>query len=156
MLRFPSPIGTIRVTADAGSLTGLTIDDAAADGDAIPNDGIALLSMARAQLEAYFAGDRTTFDLPLSRVATVRGAALRTAICSVGCGRTTTYGALAAEAGSSARAVGQACRRNPLPIIVPCHRVLGAGTAEHYSAGRGVETKRWLLAHERRTGWANG
>ena len=59
------------------------------------------------------------------------------------------YGAIARMIGSSPRAVGQACRRNPFPIVVPCHRVVGAGGAiGYYSAGEGVATKRWLLAHE--------
>jgi len=68
-------------------------------------------------------------------------------------GETISYGALARIAGSSPRAIGQACARNPFPIVVPCHRVVGSGGAiGHYSAGRGIITKSWLLDHERRGG----
>ena len=63
---------------------------------------------------------------------------------------TLTYGALARVANSSPRAIGQACARNPLPIIIPCHRVTASDGLGHYSAGAGVPTKRWLLAHEER------
>ena len=63
-------------------------------------------------------------------------------------GEALSYGALARLAQSGPRAIGQACARNPLPIIVPCHRVLGSNGLGHYSGGDGVTTKRWLLAHE--------
>ena len=69
----------------------------------------------------------------------------------IGYGRTVSYGALATSARSSARAIGQACARNPFPIIIPCHRVLNAsGSLGANSAGQGPETKRWLLDFEQR------
>jgi methylated-DNA-[protein]-cysteine S-methyltransferase len=73
---------------------------------------------------------------------------LRQAICGVPAGYPMTYGELARRIGSAPRAIGQACARNPLPIVVPCHRIIASSGAGHYSAGRGLVTKSWLLAHE--------
>lgn len=107
---------------------------------------------AAAQLSAWFEGKLTRFDLPLTPAASPRGAVLRAAITAVGHGETAGYGQLARLCGSSARAVGQACARNPFPLIVPCHRVLQAGgVLGPYSAGEGPATKRWLLDFELRT-----
>jgi methylated-DNA-[protein]-cysteine S-methyltransferase len=144
-----TPIGPIRVEADADALTGIRIGrDAASETDH------PLLREALAQLSAYFDGSLTLFDLPLTPMPSDRGPALREAICGVGYGETATYGDLAAQTGASARAVGQACAANPFPIVVPCHRILGAGGAlSYYSAGNGPDTKIWLLKHERAEGW---
>lgn len=104
---------------------------------------------AAAQVTAYFAGKLRVFDLPLAKAATPRGAVLRQAMVDVGYGDTASYGELAARAGSSARALGQACARNPFPLVVPCHRVLQAGgVLGPYSAGEGPVTKEWLLKFE--------
>lgn len=144
-----TPIGPMRIDAAGDVLTDIRIGVAEGATDADP-----LLDEAAAQLTAYFAGRLTTFDLPLAPSTTERGSALRTAICSLGYGRTLSYGELAARTGSSARAIGQACARNPLPIIVPCHRVLAAGGAlGPYSGGDGPLTKIWLLRHERAEDW---
>ena len=98
---------------------------------------------------AYFAGRLERFDISLAPAASLRGQALREAMCAIPFGRTMSYGALARSAKSGARAIGQACARNPFPIVVPCHRVTGAGgTLGHYSAGESTATKQWLLAHE--------
>ena len=81
-----------------------------------------------------------------------RGEALRAGIAAVGYGETLSYGALARTIGSGARAVGQACARNPYPLVIPCHRILAAGGAlGAYSASDGPATKQWLLDHETRT-----
>ena len=146
-----SPIGPIRITSAAGVLCGLSI--AAASEPDIAGDE-ALLDEATRQLGEYFGGARQTFDLPLAPLDTPRGEVLRAAIASIGHGETLTYGALARAAGSSPRAVGQACARNPLPIIVPCHRVLASNGIGAYSGGNGVKTKQWLLAHEAGDLWA--
>lgn len=144
----PSPIGTIRIRAEGAVLTAVEIVPGGADDD-IAED--ALTREGAAQLAAWFAGRLTTFDLPLAAAASARGPAHRAAIVAVGFGETASYGAVARAIGSSPRAVGQACRRNPFPIIVPCHRILAAGGGiGHYSAGAGVAAKRWLLDHERR------
>jgi len=146
-----SPIGPIRITSADGALRALSI--AAAPEPDRPGDE-ALLDEATRQLGEYFAGTRTTFDLPLAPPDTPRGEALRAAIASIRHGETLSYGALARTAGSSPRAVGQACARNPLPIIVPCHRVLASNGIGAYSGGNGVKTKQWLLAHEAGDLWA--
>jgi methylated-DNA-[protein]-cysteine S-methyltransferase len=77
--------------------------------------------------------------------------AVRAGLIAVGYGETLSYGALARALGSSPRAIGQLCARNPFPIVVPCHRVLGeGGRLGNYSGGDGPKTKSWLLEHERR------
>jgi methylated-DNA-[protein]-cysteine S-methyltransferase len=145
-----TPIGLIGIEVDAETVTGVAIGAEAAELDP---DNI-VLREACAQLRAYFEARLTRFDLPLSPSLTTRGQALRDAICAIGFGETLSYGEIAAASGSSPRAVGQACARNPLPIIVPCHRVLGAGGAlGPYSAGEGSPTKAWLLKHEGAEAW---
>lgn len=146
-----TPIGLVRIAGDAAQLTGITIDPAG--GRETQGEGAAAREAA-AQLRAYFDRRLDRFDLPLAPARTPRGQVLRAAMCDLGRGETLTYGALAARIGSAARAIGQACARNPFPIVVPCHRVLsGAGGRANYSAGAGVETKRWLLAHEGDDAW---
>ncbi len=141
-----TPIGWITVTAVGNVLTRISIGErASARGDS------QLVQAAIDQLAAWFAGDRHDFALPLAAPASPRGAALRTGLLAVAYGDTLSYGALARRLGSSPRAIGQLCARNPFPIIVPCHRVLTAdGALGHYSAGAGPETKAWLIAHEGR------
>lgn len=142
----PSPIGTLLLAAEGDRLTGVTIG---AEGDT--SDETPFLREAAAQFLAWFAGERIGFDLPLAPAATLRGPALRAGIEAIGYGEQASYGELARRIGSSPRAVGQACARNPLPIVVPCHRVIGAkGSIGHYSGGEGLITKRWLLGHEAR------
>ena len=115
-------------------------------GEAPPASGD-LLSEATAQIGAYFAGTRESFDLPLD-LGTGFRARFRQALVDIPYGQTRTYGELARDLGVSAQAVGQACGANPLPILVPCHRVLGTGGLGGFSGGTGVETKVWLLKHE--------
>lgn len=142
----PSPIGTLLLTAEGDCLTGVGIG--AVPG---PSEETALLREAAGQLLAWFAGERVGFDLPLAAPRTPRGPVHRAGIEAIGYGETASYGELARRIGSSPRAVGQACARNPLPILVPCHRVIGAnGAIGHFSGGEGVSTKHWLLAHESR------
>lgn len=144
-----TPIGPIGIEADGEMLTGIRIG-----GDAMASDSNPLLDEAARQLLAYFEDGLTRFDLPIAPADSDRGPELRDAIRGIGHGETATYGALAAQTGASARAVGQACATNRFPIIVPCHRVLAAGGAlGFYSAGEGPATKAWLLTHERAEGW---
>lgn len=144
-----TPIGPIRVEAEGDALTGIRVGR-----EAPLETGNPVLSEAVAQLSAYFEGRLTVFDLPLAPAGSERGPELRAAICSIGYGATASYGDLASKTGASARAVGQACASNPFPIVVPCHRVLGAGGAlGYYSAGDGPATKVWLLKHEGAEGW---
>ncbi|PAX07492.1 methylated-DNA--[protein]-cysteine S-methyltransferase [Sphingomonas lenta] len=146
--RIATPIGWVEVTGDETRVERVAILTEGAPAHATA----AAVTEAAEQLQAFFAGERRTFDLSLAPAATPRGQALREAIVAVGYGETLSYGQIAARALSSARAVGQACARNPLPLIVPCHRVLATGGLGHYSAGAGLTTKEWLLAHERRNG----
>ncbi|MGL4314782.1 MAG: methylated-DNA--[protein]-cysteine S-methyltransferase [Sphingomonas sp.] len=142
-----TPVGAVRLVADGDELIAVTIGR---DLAAVRAKSDMLQGAAR-QVEQWFAGERVTFDIALNPAATPRGTALRDAIVSIGYGQTMTYGALAKAVTSSARAVGQACARNPFPLIVPCHRVLAAGgILGAYSAGDGASTKQWLLDHERR------
>jgi methylated-DNA-[protein]-cysteine S-methyltransferase len=144
-----SPVGTISVESDGERLTAIRIGEASVAAEAPSAEP--LLREALAQLGAYFDGRLTVFDLPIAAATSPRGPAHRAAIAAIGHGETASYGELARSIGSSPRAVGQACRRNPFPIIIPCHRVLGAAQAiGHYSAGAGIATKRWLLDHEQR------
>lgn len=106
-----------------------------------------LLDRAAGQLMAYFAGTRQAFDLPLA-VGTGTTAAFLRALIAIPFGETRTYGELARALGVSAQAVGQMCGANRLPILIPCHRVLGAATLGGFSAPGGIETKVALLRHE--------
>jgi O-6-methylguanine DNA methyltransferase len=81
-------------------------------------------------------------------VSSQRGEALRSGIAAVPYGETMTYGRLAEQLGSAPRAVGQACKRNPFPILIPCHRVTSTTGPEYYSGGAGASTKAWLLDFE--------
>ena len=111
----------------------------------------ALAERAARQLERYRDDPRTRFDLPLLVAGTPFQRKLWQALCAIPCGRTLTYGQLAEKLGSEARAVGQACGDNPLPIVIPCHRVVaasGIGGFAHATGGYLVEAKRWLLMHE--------
>ena len=138
-----TPVGQIGVREDAGAITRLTWD-MTAEGEVTP-----LLNEALAQLSAYFDGRLTQFDLPLQ----VGGSEFQRAVCdamsAIPFGDTLTYGEIAKSVGRPAQAVGSACGGNPIPIIIPCHRVLGAGgKMVGFSGAGGVETKVWLLRHE--------
>lgn len=146
--KIATPIGMVVIAAENETLLSVRI---ISEISAEQHDtGSPVLDRAVTQMRAYFAGQRRDFDLPLMPLASVRGTALRAGIISVGYGQTLTYGALAHKIDSGPRAVGQACRRNPFPIVVPCHRITSAGSApENYSGGDGITTKAWLNAFER-------
>jgi methylated-DNA-[protein]-cysteine S-methyltransferase len=104
-----------------------------------------------AQLDAYFKAADFVFDLPFVIKGTPHQQAVWRAIETISIGQTRSYGVLAAEIGSSAQAVGQACGNNPIPIIIPCHRVVaktGLGGFFHQKQGQAVNIKHWLLQHE--------
>jgi methylated-DNA-[protein]-cysteine S-methyltransferase len=146
-----SPIGELTLASDGEALTGLYMTDQrhrpelpAADGD---DD--AVLTAAREQLAEYFAGERREFDLPLSPAGTPFQRAVWEALRDIPYGETAGYGELANRLGrpGAARAVGLANGRNPIAIVVPCHRVIGAaGALTGY--GGGLERKRYLLELE--------
>jgi methylated-DNA-[protein]-cysteine S-methyltransferase len=110
-----------------------------------------VLASAAAQLEEYFDGSRRTFDVPLDARGTDFQRSAWRALSAIPFGTTVSYGEQAAAMGDrrKARAVGAANGRNPISIIVPCHRVIGSGGALTGFAG-GIEAKAWLLEHERR------
>ncbi|MFN4283635.1 MAG: methylated-DNA--[protein]-cysteine S-methyltransferase [Alphaproteobacteria bacterium] len=138
-----SPIGTLTLTERAGALVSL---DWGKHGTQSPTP---LLRRAAEQLAAYFAGRLTAFDLPLDPPGTDFQKRVWRRMAEIPYGELMTYGALAKATRSSARAVGGACGRNPIPIILPCHRVLAAdGSLTGYSGAGGVETKRILLKLE--------
>jgi methylated-DNA-[protein]-cysteine S-methyltransferase len=152
------PIGTLRLYARNQCLTGIvilegTVEAVTPAADA-PEATVVVLARAKQEIEEYFAGRRQEFELPLDfsdlppftrRVLSV--------LRKTPFGATTTYGELAARVGNprAARAVGMAMAANPLPIVIPCHRVTAAnGRLGGYSGGGGVRTKDWLLAFEQR------
>jgi methylated-DNA-[protein]-cysteine S-methyltransferase len=145
--RIASPVGLIEIVASASEIWRISIHS---DGDAPPlcPPDHELLCETVTQFSQWLAGDRQGFNLPLQPAATARGAILRNGIESVPFGTTTSYGALALAIGSSARAVGQSCKRNPFPIVIPCHRIISTSGPEFYSAGQGAPTKAWLLRFE--------
>ena len=141
-----TPIGTIRLTSEGSTLTSVTISR----NLAIAAPANAVLRQAQNEMDQWFAGERQLFSLPLAAPVSPRGQTLRDAIAAIGYGETLSYGALARQIGSGARAIGQACARNPFPIIIPCHRVLAAqGRLGAYSGAEGPVTKQWLLDFER-------
>lgn len=104
------------------------------------------------QLEAYYADPDAPFDIPLASVGSDFQRRVWQAIASVPRGQVTTYGAVARQLASAPRAVGQACGANYFPVVIPCHRVVGAsgigGFANHQGDGFFLDIKRWLLIHE--------
>ena len=105
------------------------------------------------ELDAYWRSPDHPFDLPFAPQGTPFQLQVWRALQAIPAGEPTTYGALAKRLGTAARAVGQACGSNPLPILIPCHRVLaanGLGGFMHTSSGAPLDVKSWLLAHERR------
>jgi len=104
------------------------------------------------QLRRYFEDPAWRFDLPLELGGTPFQRRVWTALRDIPVGEVVTYGGLAARLASSARAIGGACRRNPVPVVVPCHRVVsatGIGGFSGATAGRPLAIKEWLLSHER-------
>lgn len=116
-------------------------------GDSADNESN-LLHRAKIQVEEYFSGRRHRFDLPLAPAATPFQDRVRRAMLAIPYGQTRSYGELAHSAGGAPRAIGQACGANPLPIFVPCHRVVAAKGLGGYSGGAGLTTKRLLLTLE--------
>jgi len=151
----PSPLGPLLLVADdAERLCGLYLPDHRGGPAAAPGRDRAggVIDRAAAQLGEYFAGDRTVFDVPLATAGSPLQERVWAAVRAVPYGTTTSYGRIAADLGlaaAAARAVGNANGRNPLSIIVPCHRVVGAsGSLTGYAGG--LQAKRRLLSHEAR------
>ena len=148
-----TPIGPLTLIAGDDGLRGIRFGTEPArlpEDDPAEPDHPVLVETAR-QLGEYFAGERQEFDLPLRPDGTAFQLAAWRALTTIPYGRTVSYGEQARRLGHAgrARAVGAANGSNPLPIVVPCHRVIGAdGSLTGF--GGGLETKAWLLDHERR------
>jgi methylated-DNA-[protein]-cysteine S-methyltransferase len=149
-----SPIGRLMLTSNGGALTGLFMEPSRkkvpqpAEGW-VEDLSVAPLAATVVQLNEYFNGGRREFDLPLYFEGTTFQRRVWQELTEIPYGETWSYGQLARRIGkpSASRAVGLANGRNPISILVPCHRVIGAdGSLTGY--GGGLERKRWLLAHE--------
>ena len=144
-----APFGVLGVCVSAEGLARLEF---LPPGTPVHDSDIELIRTAAAQLAAYFDLADYRFTLPLAPVGTDFRQRVWAALRGIPNGETRTYGELARQLGSSARAVGQALGDNPLPIIIPCHRVVaadgGLGGFNHSHSGYSLDIKRWLLAHE--------
>ena len=142
-----SPVGRLALEADHEAVTSLRW---ASDGETTRDtSSTPVLKEAMRQLDRYFKGKLKRFDLPLAARGTDFQKSVWKMMVEIPFGGTATYGGMAMALGSGPRAVGMACGRNPIPIIVPCHRVLGSGGKEGgFSGGQGLPTKRKLLALE--------
>ncbi|MBG6054549.1 methylated-DNA-[protein]-cysteine S-methyltransferase [Salinibacterium sp. CAN_S4] len=150
--RTNSPLGRIELLSDGTSITSLAIERAGSLpwGDR-PENTAPVLEVALTQLAEYFDGRRTEFDVPVDVTGTDFQKKIWAELSRLPYGSVVSYGFLGGVTGraTAGRAVGGAVGANPVPIIVPCHRVLAAnGRITGFSAGEGIATKAWLLDHE--------
>ncbi len=141
-LSLHSPFGDLTVSEENGAIVAV---DWGWGRDQMETP---LLLRARAELFDYFDGARRDFDLPLAPAGSPFRTRVWAALRAIPYGETRTYGDLAAALGSAARAIGQANGANPIPILIPCHRVVAGNGLGGYSGGEGAATKRALLALE--------
>lgn len=134
-------LGRFTIEAGHGAIIALRWGGSGADDDA-------LLREAASQIIAYAAGDLREFDLPLAPAGGPLHQAVMAEMRAIPFGETRTYGEIAAATGAPAQAIGQCCGANPIPVIIPCHRVTGTGKLGGFSAPGGVESKVKLLRHE--------
>jgi methylated-DNA-[protein]-cysteine S-methyltransferase len=150
--RVDSPIGRIEIVGDGAAVIALSIErDGSLPHDDLPERSDAVLDRAAEQLEQYFTGRRRDFDVPVNLAGTAFQLAVWEQLVDLEFGEIVSYGELGMATGraTAGRAVGGAVGANPIPIIVPCHRVLGSdGRITGYSGGDGIPTKAWLLEHE--------
>jgi methylated-DNA-[protein]-cysteine S-methyltransferase len=138
-----TPTGPLTITEQDDAITHLRWGAAAPEGRPTT-----LLEQAARQVAAYFDGGLQQFDLPLRVDGSQTQRAVCDAIAAIPFGETRTYGDLARALDLPAQVVGQGCGGNPIPLLIPCHRVLGANGLGGFSGGAGIETKVWLLKHE--------
>lgn len=145
-----APFGVLGIVCNEDTLTGIQF---------LAADTVAQAPLSQfaevvcKQLLAYFDDADFHFSLPVKSIGTVHQNKVWKAMCAIPRGQTRQYGELAQELASSPRAVGQACGANPIPIVIPCHRVVsktGTGGFAHQRDGYELDIKRWLLAHEQR------
>ncbi len=146
--KLPTPFALLGIRTEGDALAEITF---------LPKSGEALAPRDRlaarvcAQIERYVEDFEFRFDLPLASQGTPFQRRVWGKIAAIRTGRTRSYGEIARDLDSSPRAVGQACGANPVPLVVPCHRVLAAGGLggfAHHEGGFHLSVKRWLLAHE--------
>lgn len=148
--QFRAPFGVLGIHCADDALLGITFLE---PGVSIRRPRNAFANEVCAQLAAYFKDAGFRFDLPMTLAGTEHQRKVWQMMRVIPRGQTLSYGELAAEIGSSPRAVGQACGSNPIPVIVPCHRVVskaGLGGFMHRADNGALDIKRWLLVHERR------
>ncbi|MBN9562916.1 MAG: methylated-DNA--[protein]-cysteine S-methyltransferase [Alphaproteobacteria bacterium] len=138
-LSLHSPIGDLTVSEENGAIVAVDW------GWGRDQQETPLLRRAVDQLDAYFDGTLDSFDLPLAPSGTAYRRRVWQALCDIPYGQTRTYADIAAVAGGVARSVGQANGCNPIPIFIPCHRVVASAGLGGYSGGDGLDTKRYLL-----------
>ena len=141
-LSMPSPVGQLTIEEEDEAIVAIRW------GNGEPRNGSPLLAEAARQLEAYFAGKLSDFDLPLSPAGSAFEQRVWAAMQTIPYGQTRCYGDLADAVGSAPRAVGRACGKNPIPIVIPCHRVLARAGLGGYSGEGGLVTKERLLTLE--------
>jgi methylated-DNA-[protein]-cysteine S-methyltransferase len=142
-----APFGGIEIESDGESITGLRFVRRAR----VMEPAHELAARAAVQLTAYLTDPQLLFDLPLKVRGTEFQRHVWQSIAAIPCGATRSYGDIAAELQAPARAVGQACGDNRLPVVIPCHRVIGGdsiGGFAHAKDGFELTVKRWLLEHE--------
>lgn len=144
----PSPIGNLGLSVSAKGIRCLSYMKAK-EQVRLPRDGLA--KKVFLQLQEYFELRRTSFNLPIDIVGTKYQNKVWTEVATIAYGESRTYGDIAQSINSGPRAVGNACRRNPIPIIIPCHRVVkksGLGGYCGSVVGKEIQQKDWLLRHE--------
>ncbi|HYZ64326.1 MAG TPA: methylated-DNA--[protein]-cysteine S-methyltransferase [Acetobacteraceae bacterium] len=143
-LSLHTPLGDLTVSEEDGAIVAVDW------GWGRDQDETQLLLRAREQLQEYFDGSRTSFDLPLAPQGTEYRRRVWAALRTIPPGQTRTYQDIARIAGGSARSVGQANGANPIPVLIPCHRCVASAGLGGYSGGDGLDTKRFLLQLEAR------
>lgn len=141
-LSIPSPVGPLTIEEQDDKIVAISW------GNGQAGNGSPLLDEAARQLQAYFDGKLSHFDLPLAPAGSSFEKSVWAAMQRIPYGETRCYGDLASDIGSAPRAVGGACGKNPIPIVIPCHRVLAKGGMGGYSGEGGLDTKRALLRLE--------
>ena len=143
-LSIHAPFGALTFSEDDGAIVAVDW------GWGRDQEETPLLVQAREQMYEYLDGERQAFDLPTRPAGSAYQKRVWATFASIPCGQTWTYSAVAHRAGGSARTVSEAARRNPLPIVIPCHRAVAARGPGSYSEGQGLDTKRYLIQLEAR------
>jgi methylated-DNA-[protein]-cysteine S-methyltransferase len=145
-LSLHSPLGDLTISEEDGAIVAVDW------GWGRDQERTPLLEEARRQMQAYFDRQLSRFDLPLLPTGSAYRRRVWAALCDIPAGETRTYADIARVAGGAARSVGQANGANPIPVLIPCHRVVATSGIGGYSAGEGLTTKRFLLQLETRIG----